>query len=222
MARARDDGQGGPGGGRAGEGLLGGSVRRDLADLNLCHLEFALDEPDPQDPLACWSPAVLGEIRAAGRDVLARMAASPYSLFEIRLPATAAGAAATGHVRDAAAGTQPRPPRSVEFARAALFAAWRMADRAPLAARIVFGLTPLEELCLNELCPSRVAALANDPEVVRARWPDRPRLWAMLRTAAESGRPAALQWIHCLGVSLTERRDRVPSGHGGPRGRPGR
>lgn len=212
MASAQPKGQGGSGGGPPGEGLLGRPVRRDLTDLNLRHMELALGDPDPADPLVCWSPEVLREIRGAGRDVLLRMADCPFSLFEIHLADVGARAAPPGAgVRDAGSGASRRSPGSAEFTRTALFAAWRMADGAPLAARVVFGLTPAEELLLNELCPSQVASVADDPRAVRARWPDRARYWAMLRTAAESGRPAALQWVHCLGISLMGR------GNGGDR-----
>ena len=163
MARSRDAGDGGPGDGRAGLGLLGGSVRRDLADLNLRHLEYPLDGPDPSDPLVSWSPDVVREIALARPEVLARMAGCPFSLFELRLP-EANGCVANGTgVRDATAVATPRAARCPEFARTALFAAWRMADSAPLAARIVFGLTPPQELLLNEL-PSR-----SPPDVARPR-----------------------------------------------------
>jgi hypothetical protein len=214
MARSKLDGLGSPLVDAAGAGLLGRTVRRDLADLNLCYLELGLALPEQTDPLVAWSPAVRGEIAVADRPVLARMADCPFSLFEVCLPDGPLPPRSGSRVEDAgaAAPAVERPGRCVEFARTALFAAWRLADNDPFAARIVFGLSPAEQLLLHELCPTQVAALACDPAVVRARWPDRARFWAVLRSAAGSTAPGALQWVHCMGICLMDGR------HGGARG----
>jgi hypothetical protein len=133
------------------------------------------------------------------------MAACPFALFEIRLPTREAASSVTGVVTGAedpvpASATctdvtrvEDRPPDSgpgaaraagcVAFTHGALFSAWRLADSAPLAARIAFGLSPAVELELNETCPTRIALLATCPGVVQARWPAHPRFWALLRGA---------------------------------------
>lgn len=206
MARSRADGPPTPTPATLDGGLLSRAVRRDLVDLNLGYLQLGLTLDPVDDPLVAWTPEVRREIAAAGPPVLARMAECPFSLFKISLPGAAARDIGGPRVEDAGGPAPPegRAPRCVEFGSTALFAAWRLADSAPLAARIVFGLTPSEELLLNELSPSQVHALAADPAVVRARWPDRPRFWAALRGAAESATPASLQWVHCMGICLID------------------
>ena len=116
-------------------------------------------------------------------------------------------------VEDRASGGQglARPGACIAFAHGALFTAWRMADSAPLAARIAFGLTPATELALVDMCPTRIALLATHPGVVRPRWPDQPRFWAMLREAANAGSCHQLQWAHCFGICLMD------GEHGGAR-----
>lgn len=205
MARSRADGTQDSTPPMADGGLLRRTVRRDLVDLNLAYLELGLALVDEDDPLVAWTPEVRREIAAADPGVRARMAECPFSLFKISLSRASGRDLEGRRVEDAVSSAPPggRTPRCVEFRSTALFAAWRLADSAPLAARIVFGLTPSEELLLNELSPSRVHALAMDPAVVRARWPDRPRFWAALRDAADSATPAALQWVHCMGICLT-------------------
>lgn len=206
MARARMDGPelGNPELPYA--GLLSRAMRRDLVDLNLGYLELGLAQAELDDPLVAWAAPVRREIAAADPAVRARMAECPFSLFRISLPGRAEPYPDGPRVEDAAVRlpSDGRTARCLEFSSAALFAAWRLADSAPLAARIVFGLMPAEELQLNELCPSQVGALAATAGVVRARWPDRPSFWAALRSAAEVGTPAALQWVHCLGICLIE------------------
>ena len=205
MARSQTDGSQ-PGPLVPDTGLLNGAVRRDLVDLNLGYLELGASLVDEEDPLFAWTAAVRREIVAAEPAVRARMAECPFSLFKIALPGSTGPDPGGPRVEDAAvrAPQGGRAARCQEFSSAALFAAWRLADSAPLAARIVFGLQPVEELRLNELSPSQVGALAADPGVVRARWPDRPRFWAALRSAAETSTPAALQWAHCMGICLIE------------------
>ena len=205
MARSQTDGSQ-PGPLVPDTGLLNGAVRRDLVDLNLGYLELGASLVDGEDPLFAWTAAVRREIVAAEPAVRARMAECPFSLFKISLPVGKDANPDGPRVEDTGARSAVgvRAACCVEFSSTALFAAWRLADSAPLAARIVFGLTPAEECRLNELSPSKVAALAGNPNVVRARWPDRPRFWAALRSAAESATPVALQWAHCMGICLIE------------------
>ena len=206
MARSRMDGPESGNPELPDVGLLTRAIRRDLVDLNVAYLELGLAQADVDDPLVAWTAPVRREIAAAEPAVRARMAECPFSLFRISLPGHADPDPDGPRVEDAAvrAPRDGRTARCLEFSSAALFAAWRLADSAPLAARIVLGLLPAEELRLNELSPSQVGALAAAPGVVRARWPDRPRFWAALRGAAEAGTPAGLQWAHCMGICLIE------------------
>lgn len=206
---------GGPGcslGAPADAGIFSRSVRRDLADLNRQYLELGLRPDTGSDPLFAWSAEVRREIELTEPGVRDRMAACPFAFFEIHLPAgnpvpgTELSAEA-GRVQDRPSGGGTgvaRPAACAAFTYGALFTAWRLADSAPLAARIAFGLSPAAELELYETCPTRIALLATHPGAVRARWPDHSRFWAVLRHAARSESASALQLAHCMGICLME------------------
>lgn len=182
------------------------SVKRDLTDLNRRYLELGLCVDGGADPLFAWSDDVRREIEAADPAARDRMAACPFAFFDIRLPSgNPAPGADVDRVEDRPPGGGPSVARAAEcvaFTYGALFTAWRLADSAPLAARIAFGLSPAAELVLNETCPTRIAMLSTHPGVVRARWPGHSRFWAMLRGAAQSDSDHSLQWAHCVGICL--------------------
>jgi hypothetical protein len=187
-------------------GVLTPAIRRDLADLNRQFLELGLSPALASDPRFAWSEPVrsgLAQTDAATRD---RMAACPFALFELRLPRTPGeGRPSTAGVEDAASGgglADPWLGRCLAFAHFALFVALRLADAAPLATRIALGLSPADELRLNEMCPSEAARMAASTEAFRPRWPAHPRFWAMLRGAARSNSGADLRWAHCVGICL--------------------
>jgi hypothetical protein len=188
------------------------SVRRDLTDLNRQYLELGLRADAGADPLFAWSEAVRREIEAADSTVLERMAACPFALFEICFPCGdvlpgADSVSELGRVEDRAqvAGqVGPRKAACIAFTHGALFTAWRLADSAPLAARIAFALSPAAELELNDTCPTRIAVLASHPGVVRARWPRQLRFWERLRSAAQVDSSQSLQWAHCFGICLID------------------
>jgi hypothetical protein len=197
-------------------GIFARSVRRDLADLNLQYLELGLRPDAGSDPLFAWSAEVRREIELAEPDVRDRMAACPFAFFEIHLPAgnpvpgTEISVEA-GRVEDRSNGAGAgagagvvRPAACAVFTHGALFTAWRLADSAPLAARIAFGLSAAAELELNETCPTRIALLASHPGAVKARWPAHWRFWAVLRHAARSESAVALQLAHCMGICLMD------------------
>jgi len=193
------------------EGIFTRSLRRDLTDLNRRYLELGLHPAAGADPMVAWSEEVRREVEAAGPAMRDRMACCPFALFEIRLPPGDSGpdtdlCAEEDRVEDRAQGGPDvaRAAECVAFAHGALFIAWRLAESAPLAARIAFGLTPATERELNEMSPTRIAQLATRPGVVRARWPGRPGFWAMLRAAAQAGCAHSLQWAHCFGLCLMD------------------
>lgn len=187
-------------------GLLGPAVRRDLADLNRQFLELGLTPELADDPRFAWSDVVRARLLQAERSTRDRMAACPFSLFEIALPASPRGAAPwPSRIEDASAGTALREPwnaRCQAFVQFALFVAWRLADSVPFAARLALGLSPSSELELNELCPSELVQLATGPGVVRPRWPAHARFWSSLAGAAAAGSTPALQQTHCFGLCL--------------------
>ena len=193
-------------------GMFSRSVRRDLADLNRQYLELGLMPDAGRDPLFGWTDDVRGYVAGAEPETRERMAACPFALFELRLPGgnPVPGTeflAEMGRVEDRADGVGSAGTRAagcLAFAHGALFTAWRLAESAPLVARIAFGLSEAAGHELTETCPTRIALLATDPGVVRARWPAHSRFWAMLRGAAEAESGSALQWAHCAGICLMD------------------
>jgi len=195
------------------EGPFTRSVLRDLADLNRHYLELGLEPGANSDPLFGWSDDVRNQIAAAGAEVREQMAACPFALFELRLPTGKSvpgtdSPAELGSVQDrpnAGGHGTTRLARCLSFAHGALFTAWRLAESAPLVARIAFGLSTTEEQELSGTGPTGIALLAASPEVVGPRWPADSRFWTMLRGAAQAGSATSLQWAHCTGICLMYR-----------------
>lgn len=187
-------------------GVLTPSIRRDLTDLNRQFLELGLHAELAQDPRFAWSGPVRTGLLGIDAATLGRMASCPFALFGIRLPAPIADSRPMpSRVEDAAAGIASNEPwqgRCLAFAHSALFVALRLADTAPLAARIALGLSPAAELRLNEMCQSEVAQLAACPDVIHPRWPEQPRFWVMLRGAARRCSSTSQQRAHCFGICL--------------------
>jgi hypothetical protein len=190
-----------------GQGILTASVLRDLADLNLQYIELGLAAEPVLDWLVSWTDDVRREIAAAEAAVRARMAACPFALFRVSLQAGSCGREPDWDRVEDRGGTDSRSAwavRLLAFRHVALFTLWRLADSAPLAARIAFGLSPGAELQLNEMCPTQVARLAAHPGVIRARWPATAEFWSLLCRAARAGCVQSLQWAHCFGICLAE------------------
>ena len=212
MTRTPSDGLGWLPGDPASQGIFTRSVRRDLTDLNRQYLELGLTAGACSDPLFAWSEEVRSQIAIAEPEVRERMAACPFALFELRLPVgnSIPGTellAELGRVEDRPSDDGPGSVRlagCIAFAQGALFTAWRLAESAPLVARIAFGLSMAAEHELIETCPTRIALLASHPGVVGPRWPAHSRFWAMLRGAAQTGSTTSLQWAHCAGICLMD------------------
>ena len=187
-------------------GVLTPAIRRDLSDLNRQFLELGLADELAADPRFAWSEPVRARLAATDAATRDRMAACPFALFELHLPRPAGGAEPpASRVADNAARPGPGEPwsgRCLAFAHFVLFVALRLADAAPLATRIALGLSPGDELRLNELCPSEAARIAARPEAIRPRWPEHPRFWELLRNAARANSPPALRLAHCAGICL--------------------
>lgn len=184
--------------------VLGPVLRRDLADLNQQFLDISLDAGLAGDPRFTWSEPVrcgLLETDAAAR---ARMASSPFSFFELVLPADVAMPAGPGRVAEGtSAGADPAVAgRCMTFVHLALFLAWRLADGAPLATRLALGISPAAELLLNETSASQLVQFAALPGLIRPRWPAHRRYWDLLAGAARRGSDAALQWAQWAGICL--------------------
>jgi len=204
--------------------FLTASVRRDVADLNRQFLELGLSPDLAGDARFAWSDPVRCGLLETDDATRARMAACPFTFFELLLPPDRPGSIAEpGRVEDGgwpvAAGVMAS--RWLSFAHLALFLAWRLADGAPLATRIALGLTPSSELRLNEMRPSQLVQLATWPGLIRPRWPAHRQFWALLAGAGRRNTTVALQWAHCVGICLLngdrELRVDTPDGSGSRR-----
>lgn len=211
MARQDGNGAGAPTGVSvhgAGAALLAPSLRRDLADLNLQFLELGLRSEFATDPRFAWSDPVARTLQRTTPDTRASMAGCPFALFRIALPAPMdSGPRVPSRVEDGLAGGELLGAvhgACLSFLHAALFVAWRLADSAPLAARLALGLSPAAELALNELCLSELTRLAARPGVLRPRWAAHPGFWELLIGAAEGLDGYTLQQAHCVGICLLD------------------
>lgn len=187
--------------------LLSPAIRRDVADLNREFLELALARELADDPRFAWSDAVRQLLLETDEATRARMAASPFTFFELRLPPEGpCGVAMPGRIADS--GTTlvagEITGRCASFVHLALFLAWRLAEAAPLATRIALGLPPAAESRLHALSPSRLVQLAAWPGILRPRWPAYPRFWSLLAAASRGSSVVALQWAHCIGICLLD------------------
>jgi hypothetical protein len=193
------------------DGLLSAVLRRDLADLNSQYLELGLLPSLVPDPRFGWSEAVRGCLHDTDAAARARIAGSPFALFEVALPA-GPHREPTPRVEDGLPSTAPDAcdGRVLSFAHQVVFMAWRLVEGAPLAARVVLGLPPVVEARLRELRPSQLASIAADPCLIRPRWPRHARFWGMLAGAARRDSPTALRWAQCVGVCLLGSGDALP------------
>lgn len=185
-------------------GWLPPAVCRDLADLNGQFLALALTPGLEGDPRFEWADGVRGCLAGLDAATIARVAAVPLALFELRLPPPAATVAA--RIEDSRAGTVPAAAwhgRCVSFGHQALFMARRLVEDDVLVARLVLGLSDEAHQWLVACRLARLAELAEHAAIVRPRWRYHARFWQLLAGAAARGSPAALQWACCIGLCLT-------------------
>ena len=191
-------------------GWLPPAVCRDLADLNGQFLALALTPGVEDDSRFEWAEGVRGCLAGLDAATLARVAAVPLALFELRLPPPATVAA---RIEDSRPGTAPaaaRHGRCVSFVHQALFTARRLVEDDVLMARLVLGLSDEAQQWLATCRLARLAELAEDAAVVRPRWRRHVRFWQLLAAAAARSSPAALQWACCIGLCLTGSGDAGP------------
>jgi hypothetical protein len=181
-------------------------VRRDLGDLNRWFLELALLPEHATDPRF--------ELPAAARDRfvglepqgLSLAADCPFALFELHLLVKALPGSAGVADQDEWRGRSLEPATAAgaafAFGQQALAFLAQLIGSAPHAARLAFGLPCGSERSLADLTPSRCAALASSPGLVRPRWSSHPKFWPALADAVASGSAAGLQWVHWFGLCL--------------------
>ncbi len=189
-------------------GLLPPGLRRDIADLNIQYFDLGLKAGLDGDPRFAWSEPVRHCLLEADADTLARVAAAPFALFDLLLPAGLA-AATTARVEDSPAAPGPGHwlGRCASFAHQAIAVARRLADCDPLTSRVALGLSPEAHCWLVDCRPSQLAELAGSPQAIRPRWRLHARFWETLVGAARRNSPTALQWAYCMGLSLIDATD---------------
>jgi len=184
-------------------GLLPPALRRDLTDLNSQYLELGLAAGLEGDPRFGWSAPVRCCLLETDPDSRARIAAVPFALFGLVLPPCGPAAVPPrvedGWMANVPAGWQGRYE---SFAHQAVFLARRLRDGEPMALRLVLGLPDEVQHGLAECRLTQLAEIAVSPRTIRPRWRLHARFWEMLATAARRGTPTALQWAHCIGLSL--------------------
>ena len=189
-------------------GLLPPALRRDLTDLNSLYLELGLAPGLEGDPRFGWSEPVRRCLHESDPETRATIAGVPFALFGLVLAPAAPGAMAPG-VEDGRAVTLPAwwQGRYESFAHQAMFLARRLLDGEPMALQLVLGLSEAAQRRLAESRLAQLAEIAVCPRVVRPRWRLHARFWETLAMAARRGTPTALQWAHCIGLSLLEAAD---------------
>jgi hypothetical protein len=189
-------------------GLLGSTLRRDLADLNSQYLELALAPDADGDPRFDWSDSVRACLAGVDAATLGRLAAAPFALFEL-VPTSVRRPAPSARVEDGRTGTVSAAWQAscYSFAYQAVFLAQRLVDVDPLASRVTLGLSDELATCLGECRLPQLAELAGNPWTIRPRWRRHARFWDMLVAAARRGTPSALQWAHCVGLCLIDASD---------------
>ena len=200
--------------GMPGGELFGPSVRRDIRDLNGQFLELGLASGLSEDPRFCFPATIrslLSDLDTDGRDT---MTSSPFSLFQLCLPPSGSSVAAVGnHVRDTlplgSVAAQALPPYS--FGHTVLAVARGLAESNPLSLRLCFGLSHRSEARLVEMRLAGLSALAGWPGLIRPRWSDHPRVWALLAEASAAPSSAAAKRAYSFGMCMigAEISDRV-------------
>ena len=184
-------------------GLLPPALRRDLTDLNSQYLELGLAAGLEGDPRFGWSEPVRRCLLEAEPETRSRIAAVPFALFGLVLCPAGPGTTAA-RVEDGRAATAPPgwQGRYESFAHQAMFLARQLLDGDPMAPQLVLGLSEDVQRQLAESRLVQLAEIAVSPRVIRPRWRLHARFWEMLAMAARRGTPTALQWAHCIGLSL--------------------
>ena len=186
-------------------GFLTPAIRRDVADLNRQFLDLALAPALAGDARFAVPEEARSTLQAGGEGLISRVAACPFTLFEVSL----ACGPLSGVDRGSGVEDSRRSPtdaamaaRAQWFAHMAIILAWRLADHEPLAFRIVLGLSATEELLLNQTRYSDLPGLAHGAMLIRPRWIRYPRYWRLLVRAAAGGGDATLQRAHCAGICM--------------------
>jgi hypothetical protein len=212
----------GTGGDPLSSGAFGPGLRRDLADLNRQFLDLSLVPGPATDPRFAWTDCVRRALLRTDEATRERVAACPFALFQIVPPdGPDSLPKAAPRVEDGEAGAakDDTSVACLSFLHAALFVAWRLADAAPLAARLALGLSPAAELLLTEKSLTQLTRMATAPGLIRPRWPAHAGFWTILVAAAEGREGRTMQQAYCVGICLLDAEVSGGGAAAGPRHR---
>jgi hypothetical protein len=192
-----------------GEGLFGAGIRRDITDLNRQFLDLSLDPALEGDLRFQVSAAIRENLAGCPAEARSRMAACPFSLFQLALPGVGPGGPGFHPSRIADAHRSMAPPakweRGRDFALLTLSVARQLAGNLPVVSRLAIGLVPADATRLLAMGPSELAALAEWPGLVRPRWAWHERYWGLLAAAARlDDGGTVLGRAYALGLCLPE------------------
>ncbi len=186
-----------------------------LASLQTLNSEFLMLAVEPQRWPAQRSFGLRAEILQSIRELTMRgraaICASNYSLFTLRLCDPWFWRATTS--RDCAAGqstteatveesTESSDRRELLVLDIMLFV-WHVAQTAPLAGRLMLGMSDEVHAVLCALSLRQMRQLAQSGEIpLVARWPDNPCFWPDLVRFARPGYSRELELTHLQGTQL--------------------
>jgi hypothetical protein len=182
-----------------------------LASLQTLNCEFLTLAVEPQPWPTQRGFGLRAEILQSIRELTVRgqaaICASNYSLFTLRLCDPWFWRTMTSRACTAGQGTlkenaQSSDRRELLVLDIMLFV-WHVAQTAPLAGRLMLGMSDEVHAALSALSLREVRQLAQSGEIpLVARWPDNPCFWPDLVRFARPGYSRELQLTHLQGTQL--------------------
>lgn len=187
-----------------------------LSGLRTLNHEFLTLAVEPQPWPIQYSFGLRPEILQTIRELSARgrtaLCASNYSLFTLRLCDAWfwRSTAAWGCAAEVANGTRANVEKSVDASdRRELLVLdimlfiWHVAQTAPVAGRLMLGMSNEVHAALSALSLRQVRQLAQSGEIpLSGRWPDNPCFWPDLVRFARPGYARQLELTHLQGTQL--------------------
>jgi hypothetical protein len=182
-----------------------------LSNLQTLNAEFLALIVEPQPWPAQRSSGLRPEILQSIRELPVRgrtsICASNYSLFTLRLcdpwfwrSAISRDKSSDRAVAETNADTSGQ--RALLVLDVVLFL-WHVAQTAPLAGRLMLGMSDEVHAALSALSLRQVRQLAQSGEIpLTARWPDNPCFWPDLVRFARPGHARELELTHLQGTQL--------------------
>ncbi len=186
--------------------LLDNATRRALVSVNVAFLDLAgeLAEEGRLKQIPGLPPRAIDSLIGleAGPRLCERL---PFALFDLRFGDGgywSAEVAAAGGVQDGAALPAP-DERIVAFTRAAIMAAWHIAQTRAPCARLVFGASPATIAALAAMPVPAVERLARRvAAALSARFGSRARFWLQFEGCAARPDPRSVDLLRQLGLQI--------------------